>query len=160
MTATDFIVNPGSSTLTATVGGQAVDLLDLDGTNVKVTPDGSTTRVEGTVAKLSSAAASALNETFGVSLFRQGIPLGVVRIAAVAGPPPSVVGNASPAPTTQPNMAASPAPSGGVATGGGGTAGAPGPWGGTLPARAVALVAVLAAGGGLWQYRRRLEQPC
>ena len=36
VTATDFIVNPGSSTLTATVGGNAVQLLDLDGTDVKV----------------------------------------------------------------------------------------------------------------------------
>ncbi|MDQ6727745.1 MAG: hypothetical protein M3066_16500, partial [Actinomycetota bacterium] len=88
LTVTDFIVNPGTSTLTATVGGNAVQILDLDGTNVKITQDGSTTRLEGTVAKLSSTAASALNQTFGVSLFTQGIPLGVVRIAAqgTAGP--------------------------------------------------------------------------
>ncbi|MCA1703035.1 MAG: hypothetical protein LC808_07080, partial [Actinobacteria bacterium] len=72
ITATDFVVNPGSSTLTATVGGNGVQLLDLDGTNVKVSQDGATTRLEGTVAKLSSTAATALNSTFGVSLFKQG----------------------------------------------------------------------------------------
>jgi len=89
LTATDFVVNPGSSTLTATVGGKGVQLLDLDGTNVKVSKDAQgQTKLEGTVAKLSSAAAAALNQTFGVSIFQQGIPLGTVRIAATgtAGP--------------------------------------------------------------------------
>ena len=162
ITATDFIVNPGSSSLTATVGGQAVKLLDLDGTNVKVTQDGSITRVEGTVAKLSSAAASALNQTFGVSLFTQGIPLGVVRIAAVAGPPPAVVGSAAQATTTSTTQSAtsgagSQTPSGGVATGGGGTAGAE-TAASTLPAGVVAFASMLAAGGGALQYRRRLQR--
>ncbi len=161
VTATDLIVNPGSSSLTATVGGNAVKLLDLDGTNVKVTQDGSTTRVEGTVAKLSSDAAQALNQTFGVTLFKQGIPLGVVRIAAVAGPPPGVVGDATP-PTTQAPSASSAAcaqmPVGGVATGGGGTAGTGSPFGGTLPAGAAAFGALLLAGGGVWQYRARLQR--
>jgi len=163
ITATDFIVNPGSSSLTATVGGNAVKLGDLDGTNVKVTQDGSTTRVEGTVAKLSSDAASALNQTFGVSLFKQGIPLGVVRIAAVAGPPPAVVGNAT-APTPQAAAARPPAagvsqtPTGGVATGGGGTAGIGTPVGAVLPAGSVAFLALLLAGGGLWRYRARLQR--
>ena len=39
-----------------------MQLLDLDGSNVRVTHDGSTTRLEGTVAKLSIAAAQALNQ--------------------------------------------------------------------------------------------------
>ena len=59
-------------TVTATVGGNGVQLLDLEGSNVRVTQDRSTTRLEGTVAKLSAAAAQALNQTFGVSLFQQG----------------------------------------------------------------------------------------
>ncbi|MGI8982964.1 MAG: hypothetical protein ACR2HM_00245 [Acidimicrobiales bacterium] len=163
--ATDFIVNPGSSSLTATVAGNGVKLLDLDGTNVKVTQDGSITRVEGTVAKLSSAAAQALNQTFGVTLFEQGIPLGVVRIAAIAGPPPAVVGAGTAATgpaaqqaTTSTTVAASGAgqvPTGGVATGGGGTAGASSPLGGALPAGTIALVAVAVAGAGVWRFRQQ-----
>ncbi|MDQ4131623.1 MAG: hypothetical protein M3179_00075, partial [Actinomycetota bacterium] len=132
LTATDFIVNPGSSSLTATVGGQAVKLLDLDGTNVKVTQDGSTTRIEGTVAKLSATAAEALNSTFGVSLFQEGIPLGVVRIAAIAGPPPGIVGDAggSAGSAAQASAAAvGQMPTGGVAAGGGGLAGSGSPLG-------------------------------
>ncbi len=42
-----------------------MQLLDLDGSNVRVTRDRTTTRLEGTVAKLSAAAAQALNQTFG-----------------------------------------------------------------------------------------------
>jgi len=159
VTATDFIVNPGTSELTATVGGRPVQLLDLDGTNVRISQDGSVTRLEGTVAKLSSAAASALNQTFGVSLFRQGIPLGVVRIAAVAGPPPAVVGNASapstntPAPSATLPSTGGQVPSGGVATGGGGTAPGASP-AGALALGAVAMTLVVAVGGGLWWTRR------
>ena len=163
ITATDFVVNPGTSQLTATVGGNPVKLLDLDGTNVKVTQEGSTTRVEGTVAKLSSDAAAALNQTFGVTLFKQGIPLGVVRIAAVAGPPPGVVGNATA--TAQQTGTTTPAqtsgtgqmPTGGVAAGGGGTAGTGGPLGGVLLAAAFAFMGILATGGGLWRYRAQLQ---
>ncbi len=83
LTATNFIVDPGASTLTATVGGQQVQLLDLDGHDVKVTKDAQgMVHLDGTVAELSSAAASALNQTFGVNIFKQGIPIGVVHITA------------------------------------------------------------------------------
>ncbi|CAA9270060.1 MAG: hypothetical protein AVDCRST_MAG76-3319 [uncultured Acidimicrobiales bacterium] len=161
LTATDFIVNPGSSELIATVGGNAVQLLDLDGTNVKVTPDGSTTRIEGTVAKLSSAAAQALNQTFGVSLFQQGIPLGVVRIAATPGPPPAIVSSGTSeqgTTTTQPAAGTAQAPAGGVATGGGGTASRGAPSGALLPAGILAVLALLLAGGGLWRYRPQTQR--
>ncbi len=82
---TDFIVNPGDSTLSATVGGSGAvaQILDLDGTNVKVSKDGQgNTLLDGTVAKLSATGADAMNKTFGVSLFKAGIPLGVVHIVA------------------------------------------------------------------------------
>jgi hypothetical protein len=83
LTATNFIVDPGASTLTATVGGQQVQLLDLDGHDVKVTKDAQgMVHLDGTVAQLSSAAANALNQTFGVNIFKQGIPIGVVHITA------------------------------------------------------------------------------
>jgi hypothetical protein len=85
LTATDFIVNPGTSTLMATVGGQQVPLLDLNGSKVQVTKDSQgQVHLDGTVAMLSAPAADALNQTFGVSLFKQGIPIGVVHIVARA----------------------------------------------------------------------------
>ena len=82
LTVTDFVVNPGTSTLTATAGGMGVPLLDLDGSKVAITTDSTGVHLDGTVAKLSTTAASALNSTFGVSLFKQGIPIGVVHITA------------------------------------------------------------------------------
>jgi hypothetical protein len=51
---TDFIVNPGTSMLSATVGGSGsvAQILDLDGTNVKVSQDAEGhTRLDGTVAE-------------------------------------------------------------------------------------------------------------
>jgi len=156
LTATDFMVNPGSSSLTATVGGNAVPLLDLDGTNVKMTQDGSTTRLDGTVAKLSSAAAGALNDTFGVSVFKQGIPIGVVHVAAIAGPPPAQVGNATapatPSTTTPAKAAGSGTPTGAAATGGGGTAGGTGSTS-RLPFAGIAFALLVAAGWSLWRHR-------
>ncbi len=88
---TDFIVNPGNSTLTATVeGGSAAMVMDLDGTNVKVTKDAQgQTRLDGTVAKLSATGAEALNKFFNVSLFKQGIPLGVVHVVLTGTAPPA-----------------------------------------------------------------------
>ena len=83
LTVKDFVVDPGSSTLTATAGTTpGVNLLFLDGSNVKVSMDGSNVVLDGTVAKLTSAAASALNSTFGVTAFKEGLPLGTVHLVA------------------------------------------------------------------------------
>ena len=80
---TDFVVDPGTSVLTATAGGKAgIPLLSLDGTNVAVSMSGSDVVLQGTVAKLTATGASALNSTFGVSAFKEGIPLGVVTLTA------------------------------------------------------------------------------
>jgi len=80
---TDFVVDPGNSILTASAGGESgIPLLFLDGTNVKVSMEGSDVVLQGTVAKLTSTGASALNSTFGVSDFKEGLPLGVVRLVA------------------------------------------------------------------------------
>ena len=82
---TDFVVDPGNSILTASSGGTSgIPLLALDGTNVKVSMEGSDVVLQGTVAKLTAAGAGALNSTFGVSDFKEGIPLGVVRLVAAA----------------------------------------------------------------------------
>ncbi|MDQ2960528.1 MAG: hypothetical protein M3R48_05700 [Candidatus Dormibacteraeota bacterium] len=95
LTATDFVVNPGTSTLTATVGGAGVPLLDLNGSKVAVTTDASgNVHLDGTVASLSQTAASALNSTFGVSLFKQGIVVGVVHITATGTADPGRVATA------------------------------------------------------------------
>jgi hypothetical protein len=84
---TDFVVDPGNSILTASSGGKSgIPLLALDGTNVKVSMEGSDVVLQGTVAKLTATGAGALNSTFGVSDFKEGIPLGVVRLVAAAPP--------------------------------------------------------------------------
>jgi len=86
---TDFVVDPGTSVLTATAGGKAgIPLLSLDGTNVAVSQSGSDVVLQGTVAKLTATGASALNSTFGVSAFKEGIPLGVVTLTAAQAEAP------------------------------------------------------------------------
>jgi hypothetical protein len=80
LTVTDFIVNPGTSLLTATVNGKQVPLFELDGRNVKVGTDSGNTTLDGTIVRLSPQAADALNSTFGVSLFKEGIPVGTAHI--------------------------------------------------------------------------------
>jgi hypothetical protein len=86
---TNFVVDPGASTLTATAGGKAgIPLLSLDGTNVAVSQSGSDVVLQGTVAKLTATGASALNSTFGVSAFKEGIPLGVVTLTAAQAETP------------------------------------------------------------------------
>lgn len=83
---TDFVVDPGNSILTGTVGGHVgVPLLDLDGTNVKVTTPNSTVTLDGTVAKLTATAAGALNKAFGTTAFTPGLALGTVHLVATAG---------------------------------------------------------------------------
>jgi len=79
----DFVVDPGNSILTATAGGKSgIPLLALDGTNVKVSKDGSDVVLDGTVAKLTGPGAAALNATFGVSAFTEGLALGTVHLVA------------------------------------------------------------------------------
>jgi hypothetical protein len=86
---TDFVVDPGTSTLTATAGGRSgIPLLSLDGTNVAVSMSGSDVVLQGTVAKLTATGATALNTTFGVTAFKEGIPLGVVTLTAAQADAP------------------------------------------------------------------------
>ena len=86
---TDFVVDPGASTLTASAGGKAgIPLLSLDGTRVEVSRSGSDVVLQGTVAKLTATGASALNSTFGVTAFKEGIPLGVVTLTAAQAEAP------------------------------------------------------------------------
>ncbi len=85
ITVTDFVVDPGNSILTASAGGKSgIPLLSLDGKNVKVSMEGSDVVLQGTVAKLTAPGAAALNSTFGVTDFKEGLPLGTVRLVAAS----------------------------------------------------------------------------
>ncbi len=87
---TNFVVDPGASTLTATAGGKSgIPVLSLDGTNVAVSTPGSDVVLQGTVAKLTATAASVLNKTFDVTAFKEGLPLGVVTLTASQAPAPT-----------------------------------------------------------------------
>jgi len=82
---TDFVVDPGNSMLTASSGDKSgIPLLSLDGTAVKVSMEGADVVLQGTVAKLTAPGAAALNATFGVTDFKVGLPLGVVRLVAAS----------------------------------------------------------------------------
>ena len=79
----DFVVDPGNSLLYGTVGATPmVPLLDLDGTAVKVSTDAGNVVLDGTVAKLTTTAAGALNKAFKVDAIKAGTPLGVVHLVA------------------------------------------------------------------------------
>lgn len=89
---TDFVVDPGTSTLTGTVsvnGKQAATdalLFNLDGSTLKPlisNPDGSAT-LEGTTVELSDDAATLLNDTFGIQDLKGGLVIGISSIT-VAG---------------------------------------------------------------------------
>ena len=84
VTLSDFVVDPGNSTLTGTVDGTeiGVPLLSLNGAPVKISTVGSTVHLDGTIASLTATAAGALNKAFGTTAFKAGIELGVVHIIA------------------------------------------------------------------------------
>lgn len=81
LTVTNFVINPGTSLLTAQVGNAEVPLFELDGQNVKIGKDaqGNVT-LDGTIVKLTPEAANALNTTFGVSIFKEGITVGTAHV--------------------------------------------------------------------------------
>jgi hypothetical protein len=87
LTVSDFVVDPGNSLLYATVGGKPdVPLLSLDGTAVKAGMAGGDVTLDGTVAKLTQTAASALDSTFGTTAVTAGLPLGTVHLDLAGSP--------------------------------------------------------------------------
>lgn len=85
LTIKDFVVDPGDSELYGVAGNAVVTqpLLFLDGSHVKVHKDSRGDVVlDGTVAELTDASANALNQTFGVTAFHAGIPVGTVHLVA------------------------------------------------------------------------------
>ena len=80
ITLKDYNVSVGNRIrLSARVGNARVTILNLTGTP-KVTRAGFNTNVSGLTAELTTAAAKALNATFGVHAFRKGIKLGRVKV--------------------------------------------------------------------------------
>jgi hypothetical protein len=85
VTISDFVVDPGNSSLYASVNGvpDKAPLLQLDGRKVSVSKDGSGDVVlNGTVANLTTGAATALNSAFGTQAIKGGTPLGTVHLVA------------------------------------------------------------------------------
>ena len=85
---TDFVIDPGTSTLTGTVsvnGKVAAEdalLFNLDGSTLKPlisNSDGSAT-LEGTTVLLSEDAAGLLNDTFGITDLKAGLVIGISAI--------------------------------------------------------------------------------
>ncbi len=82
---TGFVVDPGGSTLTGTVGGKVgVPIGTLNGAPLQVTTPNGTVHLDGTIVNLTDTAAQALNTTFGTTAVKAGLPLGVAHII-VAG---------------------------------------------------------------------------
>ena len=81
---TDFVVDTGAGTLTATAGGADVPLLALDLSGLERTEQGGAIVASGIEASLTPEAAKALNDTFKVELFEEGLAIGDVTVRATA----------------------------------------------------------------------------
>jgi hypothetical protein len=80
-----FFINIDSEPdLTAKVGGARVSILALDLSKAKVRKGGRRVVVRSVVARLTAAAAQALNDTFNVTAFTPGLELGWASIYAKA----------------------------------------------------------------------------
>jgi len=83
VTAADFVVDPGNSVLYATVNGKpGVPLASLDGTALQISEPNGSVHLDGTVVKLTAAAATALDQAFSTTAIPAGLPLGVAHIVA------------------------------------------------------------------------------
>jgi Htaa len=80
----DFVIDTAKGVLTARVSGTStrVPLLDLDLSGASVKPDSKGVTISGVKTTLTTEAAGALNKTFGVSLFKKGIPVGTAKVVA------------------------------------------------------------------------------
>jgi Htaa len=81
---TDFVVDTEAGTLTATAGGADVPLLALDLSGLERTEEGGAIVASGIEATLTAEAAKALNDTFKVELFEEGLAIGDVTVRATA----------------------------------------------------------------------------
>jgi hypothetical protein len=81
---TDFVIDTAAGTLTATAGGAQVPILDVDLSGLERSDDMGTIVLEGITLALSADGAGALNDTFGVTLFEEGLAIGDVTVRATA----------------------------------------------------------------------------
>ena len=86
LTVQNFVVDPGTSVLTAEVkemNNAKVPLFNLDGTDLAISmdPQGKA-KLDGTKVLLTPEAATALNTTFGVQAFKPMMQIGVAHITA------------------------------------------------------------------------------
>ena len=81
---TDFVVDTEAGTLTATAGGAEIPLLALDLSGLERSMDGQAIVASGITAALTADAAKALNDTFKVELFEEGLAIGDVTVTATA----------------------------------------------------------------------------
>jgi hypothetical protein len=86
LTVQNFVVDPGTSMLTAEVkemGNAKVPLFILDGSQLQITKDSEGhAKLDGTKVELTPEAAQALNSTFGVQAFKPMMLIGIAHITA------------------------------------------------------------------------------
>jgi hypothetical protein len=83
VTLENFVIDPGNSTLYATIGGKpGIPVGFLDGSDLQITVEGSTVHLDGTKVELTQTAASALDSAFGTTAITPGLELGIAHIAA------------------------------------------------------------------------------
>ncbi|OJY47565.1 MAG: hypothetical protein BGP03_33070 [Pseudonocardia sp. 73-21] len=80
----DFTIDTTKGVLTARVSGTTtrVPLLNLDASGVSIRGGWKSLTVSGVHGTLTKEAAAALNSTFGVTLFKAGIPIGTATVKA------------------------------------------------------------------------------
>lgn len=81
---TDFVIDTAAGTLSATAGGAQVPILDVDLSGLRRSEDAGAIVLEGITVALGADGATALNETFGVTLFEEGLDIGDVTVRATA----------------------------------------------------------------------------
>ncbi len=84
LAVTDFVVDTEAGTLTATAGGAEIPLLSLDLAGLQRSMEGDAIVASGIAAALTAEAATALNDTFGVTIFEEGLAIGDVTVTATA----------------------------------------------------------------------------
>lgn len=82
---TDFVIDTAAGTLLATAGEDQIPLLAVDLTGLEQSDDGGVIVLEGITTSLTPDAADALNTTFDVELFEEGLAIGDVTVRATAG---------------------------------------------------------------------------
>ena len=79
---TDFVVDTTKGTLTSTAGGAQLPTLSLNLNGLKKVTNGSVIVASGIKASLTTQAAKALNDAFGVSIFTKGLAIGTITVTA------------------------------------------------------------------------------